>query len=159
VARAAAVAVAVGCLPACGGSPPDYLSDQDEADLYASVLTVARKEMRLPDTIAVHPYLAVAVDSAGRPATDLDLFEYEPSVPLQLLQQVDSSFIPCTPARTGLCQESMYLVVSRIARFAERDAAIVVQSVDRTAHGLTQLVVRLRYRWGRWGVAGSHLAM
>jgi hypothetical protein len=142
-------------LAGCASPPPDQLADPDEAELYGHVLEVARTELDLPDTIVIHPYLAVARDSAGNVTFQLDEFEFEPSAALRLLQLADGAISGCAYDAQGLCTTSSYVVLSQMVRLAERDAAIVVLAVDRSdARRHRQLLVRLRHQGGEWRVTG-----
>jgi hypothetical protein len=141
----------------CAGHPPDYLTDQAEAAVYGAVLEAARLELHLPDTLVVHAYLASAVDSAGHPGMALDEFdfEYEASAALRLLEESDSTLGLCSPGATGRCREPAYLVLSRVLRFAERDAMVMVIATDEQAATARVLRVLLRYRGESWSVAGT----
>lgn len=130
-------------------------SDQEDADVYAHVADVSRRELNVRGQLYLHPYLAVATDNTGATATDPTTFEYEPSNALELLQQHDSTLALCQYNAQGMCANN-YIVFSQIARVSERDAIVVVRSM-RGAGGMRVLVVRLRYRSGRWRVSGSEL--
>lgn len=137
----------------CGGGPPHYTSDEDDARVYADVVAVAREELNLSGPMYLHPYLAVAMDEEGAPRVDLSTFEYEPSVALDLLRQRDTTLVLCQVNAQGLCAED-YVVMSQIARLSERDAVVVVRSI-RGRGVVRALVVKLRYAQGTWNISGS----
>jgi hypothetical protein len=139
----------------CGGSPPDYTSDEDDARLYADILALSRLELNITVPTYLHPYLAVARDEEGAPKADLSTFEYEPSAALELLRQRDSTVVLCRVHAQGMCAED-YVVISQTVRLGERDAIVVVRSV-RGPGSVRALVVKLRYGNGTWNVSGSEL--
>ena len=142
-------------LHGCGGSPPAYTSDEDDADMYADIAIVARRALGASHPMYIHPYLAVINDDAGLPRADLTEFEYEPSAALDLLQRQDTTLRHCQVGAQGMCAED-YVVFSQIARLGDRDAVVVVQSV-RSPRDVRALVVRLRYGREGWKVSGSEL--
>lgn len=152
--RGAVLCVLLG-LPGCGASPPAYTSDQDDAEVYADIAIVARRDLGVSDTMHVHPYLAVVADDSDIPRADLTTFEYEPSAALDLLQGEDSTLALCQVDAQGMCAGN-YIVFSQIARLGDRDAAVVVHSI-RGAGRVRVLVVRLRYVREGWSVSGSEL--
>jgi hypothetical protein len=142
-------------LPGCGVSPPAYTSDQDDAEVYADVAIVARRDLGAAGTMYIHPHLAVATDDSDIPRADLTTFEYEPSAALDLLQEEDSTLALCQVGAQGMCAGN-YIVFSQIARLGDRDAAVVVHSI-RGPGSIRVLVVRLRYGRKGWSVSGSEL--
>lgn len=135
----------------CSSSPPPHISDQAEAAVYADAIAEARRTLQLGDTVAVHPYLAVATDTTGTPTLDIRDFEYEPSVPLKLLDEQERAVRLCRVDERGMC-EGQYLILSRFTRVGERDAVIVVQSVRGPGSG-RHLILNLRYRGEAWTIA------
>lgn len=128
--------------------------------MYGNVVSAARSALGLPDDVVVHPYRAVAEDSAGRPVARLDAFEYEPAVPLRLLAEGDSTVGLCEPNARGTCEASSYLVLSEMRRIGPRDAIVVALFMDRGAVARQRfLVVRLRYGREGWHVADMAPAM
>ena len=142
-------------LQGCGGSPPAYTSDEDDAQVYADIVAVSRQELNVSGPMYLHPYLAVARDEGGAPRVDLSTFEYEPSAALDLLRQRDSTLVLCQVNAQGMCAED-YVVMSQIARLSERDAVVVVRSI-RGRGVVSALIVKLRYGQGTWNVSGSEL--
>ena len=151
--RIAIAALCLGLLQACDGRPPDYTSDEDDARIYADVISEFREKRNASGTIYLHPYLAVARDEEGAPRVDLSRFEYEPSAALELLRQDDSSVVLCGVNAQGLCVGD-YLVISQMARLSERDAVVIVQPIRGGADG-GALMVKLRYGRGAWNISGS----
>jgi hypothetical protein len=149
----AALFVLIG-LHACGVSPPDYTSDQDDAEVYADIAAVARRALDISGPMHVHPYLAVVTDDPGSRPADLTTFEYEPSAALELLGRADSTLVLCQVDAQGMCAES-YVVLSQIKRLGDRDAVAVVRSI----RGRSTLMLAVRLRYGRegWRVSGSKL--
>ena len=154
--RSANVALCLCLLQGCGETPPDYSSDDDDAEVYVDIVALLREKRDISGTIYLHPYLALAKDEEGQPRVDLSTFEYEPSAALGMLGQRDSTVVLCRVNSQGLCNEN-YVVMSQMARLGERDAIVIVRSLrGRSNDGA--LVVRLRYDRGAWKVVGAELA-
>lgn len=126
--------------------------------MYARVLTAARAELGVTDSVVVHPYLALVADSAGRALARLDEFEYEPAAALRLFGE-DSTVVLCEFDDRGMCSAVSYLVVSQMLRLAERDASIVVFAVSGYGTRQRYVLVNLRYRRNGWHIANTHSAI
>jgi hypothetical protein len=132
------------------------MSDREETQVYEQVIAEAARVLELAPPLVVHPSLAVATDSSGRPDLNLNEFEYEPSAVIEAVTRRTDGVTLCQPDAQGACRMD-HLILSQVTRAGRRDAIVVVRA--RQSRTTRHVVVVLRHARGSWRITQASIVV
>ncbi len=149
-ALALVLGLTAGCSPA---------SDISDAALYAEAIESSQSRLGLPDTVALHPLLAIWPDEAALdvPLTRFNAYDTV-SVP-GIVEARPEAYRRCMVATTGMCQVppgevAVVLSSLRDLNSTGRVLRLVVYDARAGSDAYRDYLVRLKRRWfGGWSVA------